>query len=195
MTFTKKLTFADYLALETTGLEGRAELIDGELIELPPKSGLNLDIAAFVYMALISLGIPYPLIHMGRCEVQTPILEPRDAANRYPDLVVLRPEHLAATRQRMTITLEMPPPRWIMEVVSSGPANYDRDYIRKRGQYAAVGIPEYLIVDPQEGVVIVLQLANGTYQEIGRHQGHQPVLSATFPDLNLTAEQILTAGQ
>lgn len=32
----KRLTFEDYLILEDTGLECRAELVDGELIELPP---------------------------------------------------------------------------------------------------------------------------------------------------------------
>jgi len=31
MTYTKKLTFADYLALADPGLEGRAELIDRKL--------------------------------------------------------------------------------------------------------------------------------------------------------------------
>jgi Uma2 family endonuclease len=195
MTFTQKLTFADYLALEDTGIEGRAELIEGELIALPPEAGLNLDIAAFVYMALVGLGIPYPLIQMGRCEVQTPILAPRDAANRFPDLVVLRPEHRALTRQRMTITLEMPPPLWVMEVVSPGKTNRDRDYIRKRAQYAAVGIPEYVIVDPEEQAVLVLRLEQGEYLEAGRYTGDRPLQSPTFPALNLTAAQILSAGQ
>lgn len=71
MTTTGKLTFADYLALPETGLEGRAELIDGVLVELPPESGLNLDIAAFLQLALIQTGIPFQLVQVGRCEVQT----------------------------------------------------------------------------------------------------------------------------
>ncbi|MFM7450674.1 MAG: Uma2 family endonuclease [Leptolyngbyaceae cyanobacterium] len=195
MTYTKKLTFEDYLALPDTGLEERAELIDGELVELPPESGINLNIAALVYIALVNVGIPYFLVQMGRCEVQTPVLEPGDAVNRYPDVVVLQPEHQALTRQRMTITLEMPPPRWVMEVVRPGKLNRERDYLRKRSQYAAVGIPEYWIVDPEEAVVLVLRLENGRYREAGRYQGNQRVGSPIFPELNLTAEQIFTAGQ
>lgn len=58
MTYTKKLTFEDYLALPDTGLENHAELIDGELVELPPESGINLNIAALVYIALVNAGIP-----------------------------------------------------------------------------------------------------------------------------------------
>lgn len=37
MTYTKKLSFEDYLALEDTGYEGCVELTDGELVELPPN--------------------------------------------------------------------------------------------------------------------------------------------------------------
>jgi Uma2 family endonuclease len=100
----------------------------------------------------------------------------------------------------MTITLEMPPPLWVMEVVSPGKTNRDRDYIRKRAQYAAVGIPEYVIVDPEEQVVLVLRLEQGEreqgeYIEAGRYTGDRPLQSPTFPALNLTAAQILSAGQ
>ena len=103
--------------------------------------------------------------------------------------------HRAKPNQRMTITLDMPPPRLIVEVVSPGKPNRGRDYLRKRAQYDAIGIPEYLIVDPQEGVVILLVLMGEGYQEAGRYQGQQRLLSSTFPDLDLTAEQILAAGQ
>jgi Uma2 family endonuclease len=95
----------------------------------------------------------------------------------------------------MTITLEMPPPPWVMEVVSAGKLNRDRDYLRQRAQYAALGIPEYWIVDLPQGVVLVLRLDADHYREAGRYQGNQRVISPTFPDLNLTADQILTAGQ
>jgi Uma2 family endonuclease len=195
MTYTKKLTFEDYLILEDTGFEGRAELIDGELVELPAEAGLNLDIATFIQMMLIRIGIPYFLIHTGRCELQTPVLETKDAANRYPDLVVLRPEHIPLTRNRMTITLDMPPPQFVLEVVSPGKTNRDRDYSRKRSQYAAVGIPEYVIADPGDQIIIVLTLDGAEYKESSRHQGVQSIQLRTFPQLRLTAAQIFSAGQ
>jgi len=190
----KKLSFEEYLALSDTGLEGPAELIDGELVLLPPEAGFNLDIATFLQITLIKLGIPFQLIHAGRCEVQTPVLEPGDASNRFPDLIVLWPDHIPLTRNRMTITLEMLPPRWVMEVVSPGKTNHSRDYIRKRNQYAAVGIPEYMIVDPEEQVVRVLRLAGETYQEVGCYRGEAIAHSPEFPELSLTTAQILSAG-
>lgn len=52
----------------------------------------------------------------------------------------------------MTITLKMPP-QFVLEVVSPEQMNCQRDYVRKRAQYAAVGIPEYVIVDSEERTV------------------------------------------
>ncbi|KAM3098032.1 Uma2 family endonuclease [Phormidesmis sp. 146-35] len=194
MTTTQKLTFEEYLTLADTGFECRTELIDGELIELPPESGINTEIAATLFAALLAAGVDRLHLKMGNCELQTPVLSPGDAANRYPDIVVIREEHRSLTRDRMTITLDMPPPRFVLEVVSPGKTNRDRDYTRKRAQYAAVGIPEYVIVDPLDQRVVVLILENVTYRESGRYRNAEVVQFTAFPTLQLTAQQILSAG-
>jgi Uma2 family endonuclease len=49
---------------------------------------------------------------------------------------------------RATITLDMPPPRLVVEVVSPEKKNIDRNYCYKRSQYEVRGIVEYWIVDP-----------------------------------------------
>jgi len=195
MTTTQKLTFEDYLALEDTGYEGRVELIDGELVELPPESRINTEIAAIWFAALLAKGVNVLHLKMGNCEIQTPVLAPGDAANRFPDLVVIREEHRSLIQGRMTITLKMPPPRFVLEVVSPGEPNRQRDYVRKRAQYAAVGIPEYAIVDPEEQTVTVLVLEQGTYREAGCYRGDQRIISPTFPELALTMNQIFAASQ
>ncbi|WP_445301235.1 MULTISPECIES: Uma2 family endonuclease [unclassified Microcoleus] len=123
--------------------------------------------------------------------MQVPILREGDSANRYPDLVVLRPEHILLTATRLTITLDMPPPQLVVEVVSPGRVGRDRDYISKRDQYAARGIPEYWIVDPQEQIVAVLRLESGQSLEVGVFQGEQGLVSPMFPQLSLTAQQVL----
>jgi Uma2 family endonuclease len=194
MTITKKLTFEEYLTLTGTELEERVELIDGELVELPPEAWSNDDSAMFFFLKLVEAGIPFQQIKV-RCELQTPVLERDDAANRYPDLIVVQDVHRSNPNRRMTITLKMPPPRFVLEVVSPGKTNRDRDYIRKRAQYAAVGIPEYVIVDPQEQIVVVLILENGSYREDGCYRDAEVVQSTEFPMLHLTAGQILSAGQ
>ena len=186
-----KLTFEEYLAYEDD-TDNRYELIDGELITLPPESGPNNFIANYLLFTLASSGfVPLMLIRTHMCEIQVPILREGDSANRYPDLVILRPEHILLTASRLTITLDMPPPQLVVEVVSPGRVGRDRDYISKRSQYAARNIPEYWIVDPQEQMVAVLRLESGEYVEVGVFQGEQALVSPTFPQLNLTAGQVL----
>ncbi|MEH1818207.1 MAG: Uma2 family endonuclease [Nostoc sp.] len=80
------------------------------------------------------------------------------------------------------------------QVVSPGKANADRDYRYKRSEYAARGIAEYWIVDPQRNVVTVLILVDGFYEET-RFAGNTAIASTIFPELQLTAEQILNARE
>ena len=188
-----KLTFEQYLNYDD-GTDNRYEWVDGELIALPPESGRNLQIAKYLFFMLVNSGlVVFELVNYN-CEVQVPVLKPGYAANRYPDLVVLKPEHIELTRQRMTVTLKMPPPDLVVEVVSPGQVNRERDYVAKREQYAARGIPEYWIVDPDDQLFIVLSLKAGVYFEVGRFQGGDPIVSPQFPALALRAEQVLRPG-
>jgi Uma2 family endonuclease len=188
--YTRKLSFEDYLALDDSGLERPAELIDGELVELPPEAGFKSSIVMFIVSQLLVIGLPFTHIKPYCCEVQTPVLERGDAANRYPDLVILDDVHLPLIAKRNTITLEMPSPRFGLEVVSPGQQNRERDYLRKRAQYAAVGIPEYVIVDPQTKTVTVLVMEQDSYRELGCYAGEQQIVSLAFPALALTATQL-----
>jgi Uma2 family endonuclease len=188
----KFITFEEYLSYSNeTPMEGRYELIDGALVQLPPESRLNSTIAVRILLALMAAGISVELIHPGKCEIQVPVLQPKDSANRYPDLVVLRPEHLELTQRRLTITLEMPPPRLIVEVVSPGKTNRDRDYLHKRAQYAAIGVPEFWLVDPVAQTVMVLTLEGEAYREVGIFSEDEPIPSVEFAALELTVGQIV----
>ncbi len=83
------------------------------------------------------------------------------------------------------------PPLLVVEVVSL--ESVKRDYRYKRSEYAALEIPEYWIVDPIENKVSVLLLEEGLYEE-QIFTGNQTIVSRTFPQLSLTVEQVLTAG-
>ncbi|MDX2212196.1 MAG: Uma2 family endonuclease [Oculatellaceae cyanobacterium bins.114] len=171
--------------------EGRFELTNGELVEVPPESEINNWIARCLMLAIANSGKISPrLIVIHSLELQVPILRSGDSANRYPDLVILRPEHLALTQKRLTITLDMPPPRLVAEVLSPGKQNRERDLIRKRDQYAACEIPEYWLIDPEEQTVTVLQLQDGAYIEVGTVKGSEAIASPEFPELQLTADQV-----
>lgn len=189
-TRSQKLTFEEYLAYEDD-TDNRYELIEGELVPLPPESGLNSFIAFLLAIYFVNQKFVSPtLIRNGGCEVQVPVLQSGDAANRYPDLVIFREEHWQLTQKRLTITLDMLPPKVVMEVVSPGITGRDRDYVRKRAQYAAREIPEYWIIDPQEQTVAILWLVEGEYVET-IFRGKARIISQTFPELKLTAEQVL----
>ena len=64
--------------------------------------------------------MPFRQVQLHTCELQVPVLQSGDPANRYPDLLVLRPEHLELTRKRLTLTFDMLPPHLVVEVVSPG---------------------------------------------------------------------------
>ena len=83
------------------------------------------------------------------------------------------------------------PPMLVVEVVS--PESVKRDYRYRRSEYGALMIPEYWIVDPLESKVSVLILDEGLYEETV-FVGGQVIESKLFPELRLTVEQILAAG-
>ena len=192
----KFATFEDYLAhSDEMALVGRFQFIDGELVELPPESEPNDFVADNLqfYLAMANL-FSRRLVKTHTCEVQVPVLHPKDPANRFPDLVILREEHLVLTQRRLTITLDMPPPRLIAEVVSPGKTNRDRDTIHKRSQYAALGVPEYWLIDPDGKTVTVLALGAEDYQTIGTFSGSESIQSQELPGLSLPVEQLFEGG-
>ena len=192
MSYTKQrfASFEDYLTAEASDLpEGRCEYWDGELVELMTESGRNDDIAMFILFALVAIGIPRRLVRPHSCEIEV-VGKPK---NRFPDLTVLDPVHLSLTKQRLTVTLKMPPPRLVVEVVSPGTEskdNYKRDYFEKRDQYAEIAIPEYWIVDPVRECVMVGTLTDRAYQ-FQTFTGEDTIVSPTFPELRLTAAIVL----
>lgn len=194
MTTAQRLTFEDYLNYDD-GTDTRYQLIDGRLIELLPESESNDAIANCLFLMLVNSGIPFRLVRPHTCEIQVPVLQAGDPANRYPDLVVIREEHLELTQKRLTITFEVLPPLLVVEVVSPGQLNRERDYERKRQQYAARGIPEYWLVDQEQQVIVVLALTHGEYSDVGTFQGETPTRSS-LPELQrlqLTPAQVLSA--
>jgi Uma2 family endonuclease len=188
ITTTRRFTLAEYLAYDD-GTDQRYELVNGELIEMPAESDLNNAIAIFLLLTFGQL-IPGRLLRRGT-EV---VVSGSRATTRVPDLLVLTEElatALAGT-SRSIVTSDMPPPALVVEVVSPGKENIDRDYRYKRSEYAARGIAEYWIVDTERAQVIVLMLVDGLYEEVTYQEGDR-LFSPTFPTLELTAKQVLQA--
>jgi Uma2 family endonuclease len=180
-------TFEEYLSYDD-GTDKRYELFNGELIELPPESGENSGILSFVHFQLVLL--------MGHRRVRWGVElevwgEPK---NRYPDLVVIREEHIQQLQPRNTIRLSMEPPLLVIEAVSPGDNNRERDYVAKRKQYQERSIPEYWLIDRAQQTVTVLELSVGIYRELGVFSGSDQIQSNVISELSLTAEEVLGAG-
>jgi Uma2 family endonuclease len=188
---TKRFTLAEYLAYDD-GTDKRYELVNGELVEMPPEWDFNSQIASYLFAEFLKV-VSSRLI---RCKGTEIVVGGVRATARVPDLMVLTEELLLALRQssRGTIAPDMPPPALVVEVVSPGKENEDRDYRYKRSEYAARGIAEYWIVDPERDRVVVLTWVDGLYEE-AIYQDDERLVSQTFPTLELTAKQVLQAGE
>ena len=186
----KRLTLEEYLKYDDR-TDSQYELVAGELVAMPPESPKNVQISLFLLVNFLKF-VPFNRLS-NKVEI---VVAGSRATTRIPDLVVLTDE-LATILEgatRSTITLDMPPPALVVEVVSPGKANEDRDYRYKRSEYAARGITEYWIVDPQRNAVTVLILVNGFYEET-RFAGNTAIASTILRELQLTAEQVLNAAE
>ncbi len=181
-------SFEEYLSANNDS-ETFCELFNGELIEMPPESGFNVQIATFLLLKFAEI------VGYRRVRGQGLELEVRgEPKNRYPDLTIIREEHIQQLANRNTIRLSMAPPLLVVEVVSPGELQRDRDYVAKRIQYQDCGIPEYWIVDPQTQTILVLVLEGNTYIEFGSFSGDDLVVSPGFSQLNLTVAQVFGAN-
>jgi Uma2 family endonuclease len=187
---TKRFTLKEYLAYDD-GTDQRYELVNGELVEMPSESDLNNRIAIFLLLKFAEF-VPSRLLRRGT-EV---VVSGSRATSRVPDLMVLTEESAAALAgtTRSILLPDMPPPALVVEVVSPGKENEDRDYRYKRSEYAARGITEYWIIDPTIAQITLLVLIDGLYEE-ALFQGEERLLSQVFPTLELTARQVLQAGE
>lgn len=194
------LSFDEFLARH--GRDDRYELIDGEVFNLEP-TGQHEEVTAFIATKLcvqIDGGsLPWFVLQRG-------LFRPADVGITAfrPDVLVvdraeLDKEPLWPDQSILTLGSSI---KFVAEVVSG---NWQNDYARKVEDYAALGISEYWIADyaglggvrhigkPKQPALSVCTLMDGEY-EIQLLRGNQTIASATFPHLNLTAEQVLKAG-
>jgi Uma2 family endonuclease len=187
---TKLLTFEEFLAYDD-GTDTRYELVDGELVEMPTESQENCDIAKFLLFELAKY-FPIALLAYKDTEVE---VSGRRATCRLPDLVVHTEESKAALigSPRNLITRDMPPPMLVVEVVSPGSENRSRDYRYKRTEYAARGITEYWIVDPELKQITVCKWVEGQYEDTVL-KGTATIKSDVVPDWELIVEQVFAVA-
>ncbi len=189
----RRMTLKEYLDYDD-GTDIRYELEDGVLVEMSAETPLNPCIAMMLVFLFSDLGVARKLLAIGhQIEVRS-----RYATARQPDLVV----HTIASDAALlsgekVLCLGSPSPLLVVEVASQTKTDAKsrrRDYEQKPEEYADRGIAEMWIVDPDQLWVKVGTLADDAYQ-FETFQGEEAIVSPTFPELNLTAAQVLSAGR
>jgi Uma2 family endonuclease len=184
ITTIRKLTFDEYLTYND-GTDKRYEFNDGELVEVPPPIGLHERIVTFllVFLSVTAKQKSYPYcVRSNGVEIWT------GNRTRCPDVCVLRKQQELDILKKAAILFT--PPLLVIEVVSPDYQNVDRE--EKLNEYKRIGIFEYWIVDAALGLISVLYMVNGIYQETIFHLGEQ-IISPTFVDLQLTVNDVLNA--
>lgn len=109
---------------------------------------------------------------------------------REPDVIYLSHTRIPADRRRQPQGADL-----VMEVVSEGEKNRQRDISVKRAEYAAAGIPEYWIVDPELRQVTVLILDGDAYREHGVFASGSEATSALLPGFSVAVDEVFAAGE
>lgn len=174
-------TVQEYLRLNTNRL---VEFTDGILEFLPMPTEAHQFILLFLvdvlrrFVARKRLGtvLPSPL------RVR---LDPRRF--REPDLAFMSNENVARRHNKYWEGADL-----VMEIVS--PDDPKRDRVRKRREYAAAGIGEYWIIDPQRRQVTVLALRGKAYEEHGVFDPGQTATSVLLKGFRVSVRAVFKAG-
>jgi Uma2 family endonuclease len=178
------------------------ELHDGVIVEMSQPTGKHEKVISFLTLELAvqvrSLGVPYLL-------PKTALVKPLEKDSGYfPDILLINSENLLNEplwEKESTVTQGASIPL-VIEVVSTKERD---DYYKKFADYEEMGIPEYWITDyaalggrdfignPKQPALFVCELVDGEYVRT-LFRGNTPIVSPTFPQLNLTAQQIFDAA-
>jgi Uma2 family endonuclease len=173
----------EYLALDTNRL---VELSDGSIEVLPMATIFHQLIATFLYGILEK----YVAGHTDAYVLSAPLpVHLWSGKFRQPDIVYLKPHRVK------DIHGQPEGADLVVEVVSEGEENRERDLVTKREEYAKAGISEYWIVDPQEKQITVLVLEGRTYREHGLFRQGTVATSVLLSGFSASVDAIFAAGQ
>ena len=81
-------------------------------------------------------------------------------------------------------------PDLIIEILSPGKANTDRDRVTKRHLYARFGVPEYWIIDARRGSAEIYRLTGNTLTHTQTCQGDDALTSPQLSGFSCPVSQL-----
>ena len=195
----KSITFEEFLEWYPDG-KGRFELRNGVIFEMNPN-GYHEEVTGFL---IRKINVDIDRLNLPYVTPSTYFVRPPEKTTGYqPDLIVLDKPALILEPlwKKSSIISKGSSVKLVVEVVST---NWQDDYLVKVAEYETLGIPEYWIVDyaalggrrfignPKQPTISIYQLIDGEYQVSLFLQG-DTIISSTFPELNLTVEQVFSS--
>jgi Uma2 family endonuclease len=177
---------ADYLRL-TNETNHLVELVDGNLEVLAmPKTSHQL-IVQFLFKLLSGF--------IGRQDSGVVFfaglrLKIRPRTIREPDVVYISRDNYSLVGEDYVSAANL-----AMEVVSPDDESHDRDYVKKRRDYAEAGIKEYWIVDPQAERIVVLVLDGDKYRVHGEFAPGELASSVLLAGFEVDVAATLAEGK
>ena len=198
----KLVNFEEFVEWLPENSAVRYELHNRNIIQIVQPVGEHQEVTGFLTVEIAvqidRLGLPYSIPN------QVIVRPPEKDCGYFPDVWVLNRANLVNEtlwQKQSILSLGASIPL-VIEVVST---NWRDDYYLKYADYEEMGIPEYWIVDyaalggrnfignPKQPTISVCNLVDGEYQVL-KFREKDRIVSQTFSDLNLTANQIFGAG-
>ncbi|NEU73907.1 Uma2 family endonuclease [Hassallia byssoidea VB512170] len=193
------------------------ELHNGIIVEMAPPTGDHEKVVGFL---IRKLTIEYDRLNLLYTIPKTAFVKTPGVESTYsPDILLLNLDNLENEplwRKQSTVTQAASVPL-VVEVVSTAVAttegtsatrcltNWRDDYYDKFGDYEEMGIPEFWIADyaalggkkfigdPKQPTFSVCQLVEDEYQ-VTKFTGNDLIISPTFHNLKLTAQQVFDSA-
>ena len=178
----RRFTVDEYHRMAEAGIldeDDRVELLDGEIVEMTPIGPRHAGgVKRLNRLFTARLG------ERAIVDVQNPVvLDPHWEPQ--PDLTLLRPREDFYTGSH-------PRPEDVLLVVEVGETSLERDRGLKLAAYARARVPEVWWLDlPGEALEVCRDPAPDGYRDVRRLGRGERVAPVAFPDLELTADELL----
>ena len=195
-----KLTFADFLEKYPDG-SGIYELVNGEIVKVEATRA-HKNVARYLVKSFDRESDRLELDYIvDKDIVFRTVTASGQEQGRNPDVGVVKASVWNSNVRSYGALTE--PIQLAVEVTST---NWEDDYVDKLDEYQRLGICEYWIVDylaiasraylgnPKIPTVFVYSLGNGSYL-VESFRGNERIISKTFPELEITVEQIVISSQ
>ncbi|HRQ37869.1 MAG TPA: Uma2 family endonuclease [Chloroflexota bacterium] len=173
----------DYFALETDNF---VEFDNGYLEFLPIPTLVHQRIMLFLYRLLHTFVEARAL-----GEVLTAPLPVRLWNKKYreTDIIFLSSERRISTEDKYPTGADM-----VVEIVSEGKEDRERDLETKREEYALAGIAEYWVIDPKKRQIWVLKLVDDEYVVHGQFKEGERATSVLLAGFGVEVTAVFAAA-